>query len=59
MKTYSLEDWLKLHNISRAYWYKLVSKGMAPKTFKVMSRIRITEEANNEWLAARIAESAA
>jgi hypothetical protein len=57
VKSYPLSDWLRLHNISRAQFYKIQEAGQGPRTFKLMSRIRISEEANNEWLKAREAES--
>lgn len=42
-----------MHDFSRAFFYKLASQGEAPKNFKVGRTTRISEAANNEWLAAR------
>jgi predicted DNA-binding transcriptional regulator AlpA len=53
MRSFSIAEWCLLHHISRAFFYKLASQGEAPKTFKVGKLTRISEAANNEWLAAR------
>jgi predicted DNA-binding transcriptional regulator AlpA len=57
MRSYSIDDWCKLHGLSRAFFYKLASQGEAPETFKVGRCTRITEEANAAWLRAREAAS--
>lgn len=59
MKSFSLEQWLALHSLSRPFWYRLIERKMAPRTFRVGRCVRISEEANNEWLKAREAESVA
>lgn len=46
-----------MHGFSRAFFYKLASQGAAPKTFKVGRATRISEAANNEWLAEREAKT--
>jgi predicted DNA-binding transcriptional regulator AlpA len=58
MRSYSIDDWCKLHGLSRAFFYKLASQGEAPETFKVGRCTRITEQANAAWIAARQAASA-
>lgn len=58
MRSFSIDQWCALHGFSRAFFYKLAKKGQAPKSFKVGTSTRISEAANNEWLAAREAASA-
>jgi predicted DNA-binding transcriptional regulator AlpA len=53
MKSYSLDAWCEMHGFSRAYFYLLDRRGHAPRSFKVGRCRRISEEANNEWIAAR------
>jgi predicted DNA-binding transcriptional regulator AlpA len=53
MRSFSIDQWCEMHNFSRAFFYKLASQGQAPKNFKVGRTTRISEAANNEWLAAR------
>jgi predicted DNA-binding transcriptional regulator AlpA len=53
MRSFSIDDWCALHGFSRSFFYKLCSQGEAPKNFKVGRTTRISETANNEWLAAR------
>jgi excisionase family DNA binding protein len=58
MRSFSIDQWCEMHNLSRAFFYKLASQNEAPKSFKVGRTTRISETANNEWLAAREAASA-
>jgi predicted DNA-binding transcriptional regulator AlpA len=53
MRSFSIDQWCEMHDLSRAFFYKLAKKGQAPKSFKVGTSTRISEAANNEWLAAR------
>jgi hypothetical protein len=57
MKSFSIDDWCAAHNLSRAFFYKLQSAGIGPRTFKVGRVTRISEEANNEWIRDREAAS--
>ena len=59
MRSFSIDDWCKLHGLSRAFFYKLASQGKAPETFMVGRCTRITEQANTAWIAARQAASQA
>jgi hypothetical protein len=59
MKTYSLDQWLKMRNLSRPFWYVLKKRGEAPRHFNVGRLVHITDEADAEWLKAREAESVA
>jgi hypothetical protein len=58
VKTYTLEQWLNLRNFSRPFWYVLKKRGEAPRHFQVGRCVRITEEADVEWLKARQAVAA-
>lgn len=53
MRSFNIEQWCELHALSRSFFYKLVKEGNAPKTFKIGATTRISEAANNEWIAAR------
>jgi predicted DNA-binding transcriptional regulator AlpA len=57
VKSYSIADWCALHSLSRGFFYKLDARGEAPRTFKLGAIRRISDDANNEWLAAREAAS--
>jgi excisionase family DNA binding protein len=62
MRSFSIDQWCELHNLSRSFFYKLCSQGEAPKTFKIGSATRISEDANNAWVAeleAKTAQAAA
>lgn len=59
MKSFSLDQWLNLHSLSRPFWYKLVNRGEAPRTFRIGRCVRISEEANTEWLKTREAKAVA
>jgi excisionase family DNA binding protein len=58
MKSQTVDEFCQGHGISRAFFYKLVSKGEAPKVFKIGRCTRISEAAAADWLAAREAASA-
>jgi predicted DNA-binding transcriptional regulator AlpA len=58
MRSFSIDDWCQLHNLSRAFFYKLDTQGQAPKTFKIGRCRRISEAAATEWVAAREAIAA-
>lgn len=58
MRSYSILEWCELHGLSRPFFYKLAKQGEAPKTFNIGRCVRITEQANREWLAAREAIAA-
>lgn len=53
MKSFSISEWCAMHGLSRAFFYLLRDRGEGPRTFPVGSRVRISEAANNEWVAAR------
>ena len=57
MQSFSIDEWCKAHSFSRAYFYLLTKRGEGPRTFKVGRCRRISEDANNEWVAAREAAS--
>lgn len=58
MRSFSIEEWCKLHEFSRPFFYKLQKQGEAPKTFNVGRCVRISEDANATWIAAREAIAA-
>jgi predicted DNA-binding transcriptional regulator AlpA len=57
MNSQSIEDWCRAHGFSRSFFYKLVSQGEGPRTFKAGRVTRISDQANREWVAQREAAS--
>lgn len=57
MRSFSISEWCDMHGLSRAFYYILQARGEAPRTFPVGSRVRISEDANREWILAREAAS--
>jgi predicted DNA-binding transcriptional regulator AlpA len=55
----TIDQWCEKHNLSRSTFYKLKKVGKAPRILKVLEAVRITEDADREWCAAREAEMAA
>jgi predicted DNA-binding transcriptional regulator AlpA len=53
MRSFSIEQWCEMHGFARSTFYKLVSANVAPRRFKVGRSVRISDEANTEWLRAR------
>lgn len=53
MRSFSVDQWCEMHDLSRSFFYKLAAKGKAPRTFDVGAARRISEQANAEWIAAR------
>lgn len=53
MLSYLINEWCKMHGISRGFFYKLQKLGEAPQTFKVGSLTRISEDANRYWVQER------
>lgn len=58
MMSYSIDEWCKMHGLSRSFFYALQARGEAPKSFKVGRCTRISEDANRYWLAEREAANA-
>jgi predicted DNA-binding transcriptional regulator AlpA len=58
MRSFSIDQWCEMHDLSRAFFYKLASQGEAPKTFKAGRCTRISESANNTWIAEQEAKTA-
>jgi predicted DNA-binding transcriptional regulator AlpA len=59
MASVMIDEWCKRHNLSRSMFYKLKNSGKAPRTMMIGTTIRITDQADAEWMAAREAETAA
>jgi hypothetical protein len=53
----TIDEWCDKHKLSRSGFYKLKKIGKAPRLMEVLSRIRITEEADQDWSKAREAET--
>lgn len=48
-KACSIADFCKDHAISRAHFYNLEKRGLAPKTLRVGRRRLVSDEAALEW----------
>ena len=49
--SYSVEEFCKIHGISRAYFYQMLREGTGPRIYKVGPRLtRISEKANDDWI---------
>ena len=46
---FSVNEFCALHHISRAYFYKILKLGLAPKIMTVGKRTRISHEAATNW----------
>jgi len=51
MRDYTIDAWCEKHQCCRATFYNLKKRGEGPRTHKVGSRSRISEEADAEWVA--------
>lgn len=56
--SFSIEQWCQRHNLSRSTYYKLRAANKAPRTMEVLNCVRISEDADREWVKAREAEAA-
>jgi hypothetical protein len=56
---YSLTEFCQRHRISLQLFYKLVTQGQAPATFRVGTRVLVSREAAARWRAEREAVSSA
>lgn len=56
---YSLAEFCRRHGISLQLYYKLVTQGLAPVTFRVGTRVLVSKEAAAAWRAEREAATTA
>jgi hypothetical protein len=56
--SFTLRQWTEFRNVSRSRFYKLKQEGKAPRFYRNGTEIRISREADSEWLSAREAEAA-
>jgi hypothetical protein len=57
--SFTINEWCRHRKISRAKFYELDKRGLAPKTHYIDSKRIISPIADVEWLRQREAESAA
>ena len=55
---YTLDEFLQRHRLSRSMFYKLRDQGLAPATFNIGNRVRISREAAAKWRKQRERENA-
>jgi predicted DNA-binding transcriptional regulator AlpA len=53
----TIDQWCNKHDLSRSTFYKLRKIGKAPRIIKVLECVRITDDADREWVEAREAEA--
>jgi hypothetical protein len=58
-QSYTIDQWCRNRKVSRAMFYVLAEKGLAPRTHYIGSKRLVSDQADREWLAAREAEAAA
>ncbi len=58
MQSLTIEEWCKRHGLCRSTFYNLQKAGKAPRLMKVGAVVRISEEADRDWVHAREAEAA-
>jgi excisionase family DNA binding protein len=59
MQVYTINEWCERRKISRPTFYNLIKAGKAPRTMKFGRSVRISAEADLDWLRACEADSAA
>jgi predicted DNA-binding transcriptional regulator AlpA len=59
MGSRSVEEWCRDNGFSRNFFYLLVARNQAPRSFKIGRCRRISDAAHAEWLVERERESAA
>jgi hypothetical protein len=55
----TVEDFCRLHRLSRALFYELRATGRGPRELRLGAKVLISKEAAAAWRAAREAETAA
>lgn len=53
MGSLTIDEFCKLHRLSRGGFYLLQKQNEAPAVFKIGRHVRISEQAAREWLAKR------
>lgn len=53
LDAYSLAEFCRRHSISLQLFYKLVTQGIAPVTFRVGTRVLVSKESAARWRAER------
>ncbi|MCJ2021188.1 helix-turn-helix domain-containing protein [Methylobacterium sp. E-065] len=59
MQVWTIAEWCALRKISRPTFYNLIKRGTAPRTMRIGRAVRISEDADLEWVRACEAPSAA
>jgi predicted DNA-binding transcriptional regulator AlpA len=51
--SFTLQQWCKRHGISRAMFYILKKDDCAPRTFNIGRSVRVSIDADKDWVLAR------
>lgn len=57
--SFTVNDWCKHRRVSRSKFYKMLRERVGPRIHRVGSHIRISAEADRDWITAREAAGAA
>lgn len=55
--SYTIDEFCSRQKFSRSTYYKLQRVGKGPRTMQVLDCVRISEDAEREWVVAREAET--
>jgi len=59
MSSKTIQKWCDSDGFSRGFFYSLKKRKQAPRTFNAGGAVRISDEADAEWVRARESESIA
>ncbi|MDA9482954.1 hypothetical protein XI07_13120 [Bradyrhizobium sp. CCBAU 11445] len=59
MLSYTIDEFCQRQRFSRSLYYKLERAGKGPRKMQLLGCVRISEEAEREWVKAREAETLA
>jgi hypothetical protein len=57
MASKTIEEWTKSHGFSRSFFYVLKKRNLGPRTFSAGAAVRISDEADADWVRSREAGS--
>lgn len=59
MLSYTIDEFCQRQRFSRSLYYKLERAGKGPRKMQLLGCVRISEDAEREWVKAREAETQA
>ncbi len=52
MASKTIDDWCRSHGFSRTFYYQLKARDEAPREIRIGRCVRISDDADREWVAA-------